>query len=341
MRKMIALAFVCAVAGAADPDWGKVNNETLKHFQTLVRMDTSDPPGHEAPAVEYIAKALEAEGIPYKVLSSDPKRPNIVARIKGSGAKKPILVMGHTDVVNVEPSKWPTFGPFSADRNSGYIYGRGTVDDKDNLVASLMTVILLKRAGAKLDRDVIFLAESGEEGNPRFGIQYMVDNHWPEIEAEYCLAEGGGIVRRAGKVISMNVSTTEKVPSRARLVAKGTAGHGSVPLPDNSIAHLSQAIAKVVAWQPPMKLNDTTREFFERVLGLTAGYRPDFDFDGAWMQTDTRRDYGEPRMVALGYIGLRIMSVVFVDRPPEQPTERRIISLRKANSREVKRYAET
>jgi acetylornithine deacetylase/succinyl-diaminopimelate desuccinylase-like protein len=177
--------------------------------------------------------------------------------------------MGHTDVVNVEPSKWPTFGPFSAERNGGYIYGRGTVDDKDKVVGALMTVILLKRLNIPLDRDVIFLAESGEEGNPRFGIQYMVDNHWPEIEAEYCLTEGGGVVRRAGKIVSLNVSTTEKVPSRASLVAHGTAGHGSVPLMDNAIAHLSQAIAKVVAWQPPMKLNDTTRTFFERLATVS------------------------------------------------------------------------
>ena len=265
----VCLALTASTLGAAEPDWTKINAEMLRHFQSLVRLDTSDPPGNEAPAVEYIRKVLDAEGIPSKVLYTDPKRPNIVARIKGNGSKKPILVMGHTDVVNVEPSKWPTFGPFSAERNGGYIYGRGTVDDKDKVVGALMTLILLKRMNVPLDRDVIFLAESGEEGNPRFGIQYMVDNHWPEIESEYCLTEGGGVVRRAGKIVSLNVSTTEKVPSRARLVAHGTAGHGSVPLTDNAIAHLSEAIAKVVAWQPPMKLNDTTRTFFERLATVS------------------------------------------------------------------------
>jgi acetylornithine deacetylase/succinyl-diaminopimelate desuccinylase-like protein len=257
----------CALA--AEPDWPRLDEETLRHFQALVRIDTTDPPGNEAPAVEYLKKVLDAEGIPSKVLYLEAKRPNLVVRIKGNGSKRPVLIMGHTDTVNVEPSKWSTFGPFSAARDGGYIYGRGTIDDKDNLVASLMTVLLLKRLNITLDRDVIFLAESGEEGATRVGIQYMVDNHWPEIEAEFCLAEGGRVFRRAGRMVSMNVSTTEKVPTRARLVARGTAGHGSVPLMDNAIAHLSQAIAKVVAWQPPMRLNDTTRTYFERLAGIS------------------------------------------------------------------------
>lgn len=124
--------------------------------------------------------------------------------------------MAHTDVVNVEPSKWPTFGPFSAALEEGYIYSRGTVDDKDNLTAALMTMLVLKRSGAQLDRDVILLAESGEEGNIRVGIAFMVQQHRSEIEAEFCLAEGGGVMRRDGKLVSMNVATTEKVPARSK-----------------------------------------------------------------------------------------------------------------------------
>jgi acetylornithine deacetylase/succinyl-diaminopimelate desuccinylase-like protein len=180
-----------------------------------------------------------------------------------------LLIMGHTYVVNVEPSKWPTFGPFSAARENGYIYGRGTIDDKDNLTASLMTMLVLKRSGVELGRDVIFLAEAGEEGNIRVGIAYLVAEHYPKIEAEYCLAEGGGVVRRAGKIVSMNVATAEKVPTRVRLVTQGTAGHGSVPLPNNAIARISQAVAAAAAWQTPMKLNDTTRYYFERLAAIS------------------------------------------------------------------------
>ena len=166
--------------------------------------------------------------MPYQVFAKDPQRPNIVARIKGNGRKRPILVMGHTDVVTVDPKKW-TFPPFGAARDGGYIYGRGTVDDKDNLVAGLMLVLSLKRNNTALDRDVILLAESGEEGAPEVGAQYMIDEHFDAIDAEFCFAEGGGMVRTGGAVTQGNIGTTEKEPRPVELVARGPAGHGSVP----------------------------------------------------------------------------------------------------------------
>ncbi len=266
---LIALLFFLGPLGAAEPDWATLDAETLRHFQALIRMDTQDPPGDETPAVAYLKQVLEAEGIPTKTYALETKRPNLVARLKGNGSRKALLIMAHTDVVNVDPSKWPTFGPFSAAREGGHIYGRGTLDDKDNLTSALMTMLVLKRSGVTLARDVIFLAESGEEGNTKVGIDFMVKNHWAEIEAEYCLAEGGGVIQRNGKAITMNVATTEKVPSRAQLVVKGTAGHGSVPLTDNAIARLSRAVAKAADWDTPMKLNDTTRAYFERLAGIS------------------------------------------------------------------------
>ena len=268
-RALLVLAFASTLPGA-ELDWEALNEETLRHFQALIRIDTSDPPGHEAPAVDYLRGVLEAEGIPTQTFALEDRRPNLVARLKGSGSKQPLLIMAHTDVVNVEPSKWPTFGPFSAALEDGYIYGRGTVDDKDNLTAALMTMLVLKRSGAELDRDVIFLAESGEEGNIRVGIAFMVEQHWPEIEAEYCLAEGGGVMRRGGKLVSMNVATTEKVPARAKLLTKGTAGHGSVPLDDNAITRISGAVARAAAWKTPLRLNDTTRNYFERLAAASS-----------------------------------------------------------------------
>ena len=144
----------------------------MRHFQALVRMDTSDPPGNEVPAVEYLKRILEAEGIEAKVFALDPQRPNLVARLRGNSSKRPLLIMAHTDTVNIDPKKWK-HGPFSATREGGYVYGRGTVDDKDNVTSSLMTMLLLKRSKVALDRDVIFLAEAGEEGNVKFGIEFM------------------------------------------------------------------------------------------------------------------------------------------------------------------------
>jgi acetylornithine deacetylase/succinyl-diaminopimelate desuccinylase-like protein len=241
----------------------------MRHYQALLRIDTSDPPGNEAPAVEYLKSVLEREGIPVKIFASDPKRPNLVARLKGNGSKKPLLIMGHTDVVGVQADKWQ-HPPFSATRDGGYVYGRGTLDDKDNLVAALMIMLTLKRLNVALDRDVIFLAEAGEEGSVRYGILYMVQNHWAEIEAEFCLAEGGAVYRRNGKLHRMNVGTTEKVPYAVRLVARGPAGHGSRPLQNNAVLHLSQAVAKAGTWRTPMRLNDTTRTYFERLATVSS-----------------------------------------------------------------------
>lgn len=241
----------------------------MRHFQALLRFDTSDPPGVELPAVEYLKKVLDAEGIPNEVFAVDPKRPNIVARIKGNGKKRPLLIMGHTDVVNVDPKKW-TFPPFGAVRNGGYVYGRGTVDDKDNLVACLMMMLMIKRLHVPLDRDVIFLAESGEEGNVRVGIGYMVREHFDKIDAEYCFAEGGGGIRTNGKLHHVSISTAEKIPYALKLVAHGPAGHGSRPLRTNAVVHLAQAVAKVASWQPPMRLNDTTRTYFERLATISS-----------------------------------------------------------------------
>jgi acetylornithine deacetylase/succinyl-diaminopimelate desuccinylase-like protein len=267
MRLFFILLSVNAALAQA-PNWSRYEDETMRHFQALLRLDTSDPPGHEAPAVEYLKQVLEAEGMPVKIFAMDPKRPNLVARIKGNGSKRPLLIMGHTDVVNVDPKKW-IFPPFSATRDGGYVYGRGTVDDKDNLVACLMIMLTLKRLNVPLDRDVIFLAEAGEEGSVKYGIKFMVENHFSEIGAEYCLAEGGGVVRRGGTPRYASIQTTEKIPYAVRLVSRGPAGHGSVPLRSNAIAHLAQAVSKVAAWQTPMRLNDTTRAYFERLATVS------------------------------------------------------------------------
>jgi acetylornithine deacetylase/succinyl-diaminopimelate desuccinylase-like protein len=267
---VVAVALSPSGAGAqASRTPAAIEAETMTHFQALLRLDTSNPPGNEVLAVEYLKGVLEKEGIPAQVFASDPKRPNLVARIKGSGKKRPLLVMGHTDVVTVDPKKW-SHPPFGAVREGGYVYGRGAVDDKDNLVASLMLVLMLKRSNAALDRDVIFLAESGEEGTPQVGAQFMIDKHLDAINAEFCLAEGGGVVRSGGQVRRANVGTTEKEPRAVELVARGPAGHGSVPQQSNPVALLSVAVGKVAAWTPPLRVNETTGSYFRTLATMVA-----------------------------------------------------------------------
>ena len=262
-----------AAAAAAQPaglDWPALEAETMRHFQALVSMDTSDPPGNEQPAAEYLQRVLASEGIAVQTFEKVEHRANIVARLPGSGRKRPILLMAHTDVVNVDPTKW-THPPFAAERDGGYVYGRGTVDDKDNVTAALMTVLVLKRANVPLDRDVIFLAEAGEEGNTWLGIEHMVNEHFGAIDAEYCFAEGGGVTRENGKVRYATVDTGEKVPNGIDLVARGVSGHGSMPLQTNAIAHLAKAVVAVTEWQPAVVLNDTTRAYFTRLAEITSG----------------------------------------------------------------------
>ena len=267
-RRFFALLALALAAGAQTPDWTAVNEETLKHFSTVVRMDTQDPPGNETQVVDYVKKVLEAEGIPVIVSANLPNRANLIARLKGNGSKRPLLIMGHTDTVKVDPAKWK-FGPFSAARDGGYIYGRGTIDDKDNMTAGMMTMLLLKRLNVPLDRDVIFVAEAGEEAATAMGIQHLVEKNWPDIDAEICLAEGGGVVRREGQIRYALIQTAEKLPRGVDLVAHGVAGHGSRPLRSNPILHLSRAVEKISLWDPPMRFNDTTRYYFEKLATVS------------------------------------------------------------------------
>ncbi len=252
---------------AQDPyavDWQEVAAESMAHFSTLLRIDTSNPPGNESEVAIYLQSVLEQEDIDAELFALDPDRANMVARLRGDGSKEPILVMGHTDVVGVQRESW-SVDPFAAVAKDGYIYGRGSLDDKDNVTAALMLMLLIARLDVELDRDVIFLAEAGEEGTTRFGVDFMVENHWDKIAAQYCLAEGGGAVSRDGEVHHVAIATTEKYPMRVRLVAHGTAGHGSVPRLDNAISLLSRAVARLAAWQSPLRLNETTRAYFNRL----------------------------------------------------------------------------
>ena len=272
MRRVFTLLLLLLLipAGAQQSylvDWDAVGGEAIDHLVELVKIPSVNPPGNETEVAEYVKAVLAAEGIESRLYALDPARANLVARLEGNGSKKPILIMGHTDVVGVQPEKWYA-DPFSGMRQDGYIYGRGTLDDKDNVAAGMMVMVLLKRLGVELDRDVIFLAESGEEGTPDVGINFMVEQHWDAIAAEYCIAEGGQGVIRDGKVHTFGVETTEKMPRRVTLVARGTPGHGSIPRLDNAVMILANAVAKAAAWQTEMRLNETTETYFRRMAAI-------------------------------------------------------------------------
>ena len=263
---LVTLLTAVPEAKAADylVNWDEAGEEALNHLSELVRINTVNPPGNETDAAVYVQKVLETENIESELFALDPERANLVARISGNGSKRPLLLMGHTDVVGVQDERW-TEPPFSGLRKDGWVYGRGTLDDKDNVAAGIMVMLLLKRYGVELDRDVIFVAEAGEEGTPEVGINFLVEKHWDKIAAEFCIAEGGEATIEDGKVSVVGIQTTEKMPRRVTLVARGTPGHGSRPITDNAVAILARAVARADAWTTEVRLNETTRAYFERM----------------------------------------------------------------------------
>jgi acetylornithine deacetylase/succinyl-diaminopimelate desuccinylase-like protein len=277
-RRLLSLGIILLAAILPDvaraqnrTDFAKARDEAVALLRDLVRIDTSNPPGNETQVAEQVKRVLESDGISSQIFALEPSRGNLVARLKGSGSKRPLLLMAHSDVVGVERDKW-TVDPFAGTVTDGYLYGRGALDDKAMLAASLEVVLLLKRAGVPLDRDVILLVEAGEEGTTEFGIDFMVREHWPEIDSEFALNEGGGMrLDENGKVRYVSVATTEKVGIRGvRLIARGTSGHGSMPRVDNPVVRLAAAVATVGRHQMPMRLNETTEAYFARLATISS-----------------------------------------------------------------------
>ncbi|MBL9215030.1 MAG: M20/M25/M40 family metallo-hydrolase [Opitutaceae bacterium] len=260
--------FAAVLLRAAGPDFAAAESETLARLQELVRIDTSNPPGNETAVAERLKAVLDREGIPAEILASAPHRGNLVARLKGSGRKAPLLLMAHTDVVGVERDRW-TVDPFAAVVRDGYLYGRGAVDDKSMVAAFLQVLLLLHRERVALERDVIFAAVADEEMNGLHGIRFLVERHWDKIACEFALNEGGNTVEESGRVTYVGVATTEKFPQTFFLAARGVSTHASRPRLDNAVTHLAAAVARVGEWQPPMKLNDTTRAFFAHLARIS------------------------------------------------------------------------
>ena len=238
--------------------------ETTGFLGDLIRIDTQDPPGDESKVANYIAGVFRREGVPFELLEPVPGRASLVARLKGTGAKRPVLLLAHEDVVPVDRSHW-TVDPFAAEVRDGVMYGRGASDDKSPLAAHMETMLQLHRSGRPLTRDVIFLAEASEETSSPAGMHTVVERYWDKIACEFALNEGGAAEVSGGKVAYFGVATGEKLPRGVKLVAQGQSGHASVPVLNNPVTHLAQAVARLGTWETPARLNDTTREFFERL----------------------------------------------------------------------------
>ena len=265
-----AFGFTSASARAQESslaDLAKLSDDATAWLTGLLRIDTTNPPGNELAAARYIADILQKEGITAEVIESAPGRGIVIARLRSgpiADPSKALLLLGHIDVVGVQREKW-SVDPFGGVIRNGYLYGRGAIDDKGMTVACLATLIGLKRAGVRLERDVIFLAEGDEEQGGEFGIEFAIKNHWEKIAAAYAINEGGRVNLKDGKVQYVGVQASEKIPVNVNVIATGPSGHGSVPRSDNPVVHLAAAVARIGAFQTPPKPNTITRRYFEQL----------------------------------------------------------------------------
>ena len=239
--------------------------ETVALLQRLIRFNTTNPPGNELPLARYVEGLLTAEGIETQLLIPEENRAAIVARIRGNGKARPVMMLAHMDVVGVEADRW-SCDPFGGIVRDGYLYGRGAIDDKGMLAANIMAMLLIQRtviaAGMTLERDVVLVATSDEEAGGAAGIKWLVDNHRDLFDAEFAINEGGRTRIVAGSKRYLAIQTAEKISHMVTLTARGPAGHAAIPLEGNAIFRLARALERVSHYHEPVTLTETTRRFF-------------------------------------------------------------------------------
>jgi acetylornithine deacetylase/succinyl-diaminopimelate desuccinylase-like protein len=246
--------------GTADDDmWGSIRSEAIEHLRTLVRINTSNPPGNELDAANYIKGVLEANGIRADVIESAPRRANLLAKLDGDGSKRPMLLLSHLDVVPADPTRW-SIEPFSATIKDGYVWGRGTLDTKGLTVMELMAMVLAKRQNLRLKRDIKFAALADEECGGKLGAEWITQHHFDRVSAEFALNEGGHALRSDKGRIYM-VATAEKGVCWSVLTARGRAGHGSMPHMDNAVIKIASAIDRLARHRSKVRITKTVARF--------------------------------------------------------------------------------
>jgi acetylornithine deacetylase/succinyl-diaminopimelate desuccinylase-like protein len=278
-----------STSGPATVDLSQIESDAIGWLQALIRINTSNPPGNELAAAKYLAGILDREGIHSEIFESAPGRGFLVARLSSSAVPDPskaLLLMGHLDVVGVDKSKW-TVDPFGGVIQGNYIWGRGAFDDKGMTAANLAVLVALKRTNARLNRDVIFLAEGDEEAGGTLGMKFAVEKHWDKIACGFAINEGGRVVQQDAKVQYVGVQVSEKVSVNVDVIAKGTSGHGSVPRPDNPVVHLAAAIAKIGTYEAPVQFNSVTRAYFQGIAAV------EDEDTGKWLRALDTSDRGD------------------------------------------------
>jgi acetylornithine deacetylase/succinyl-diaminopimelate desuccinylase-like protein len=243
-------------------------------YKQLIETNTTESVGNMTTAANEMADRLRAAGFPASdviVLGPDARHGNIVARIHGSGARKPILFLAHLDVVEANRADW-SLDPFILTEKDGFFYGRGTSDIKDGDAILVANFIRLKQERFKPDRDLILALTSDEEGGDFNGVSWLLDKHRELIDAEYCInTDGGDFQLKNGTPLLASIQTSEKIYADFQLEVRNKGGHSSLPSPDNAIYRLAGGLSRLSAYQFPVELNETTRAFFERMAKIDRG----------------------------------------------------------------------
>jgi acetylornithine deacetylase/succinyl-diaminopimelate desuccinylase-like protein len=280
-RRVTVFIATLALSGSANPQVAPTPADEVsiklasEIFQQLIEINTTDSVGGTTIAADAMAKRLRDAGFPADdvvVMGPDPRKGNVVARLHGTGAHKPVLLIGHLDVVEARRSDWST-DPFQFIAKDGYYYGRGTQDMKDGDAIMMATLIRMKQEGYKPDRDIILALTADEEGGAFNGVDWLVRNHRDLVDAEFVLNhDGGGVEVENGKLLAFTEDATEKVYADYQFSSRNPGGHSSMPTADNAIYHLADALARLEHYTFPFELNPVTHAELE---GLAKTYPPE------------------------------------------------------------------
>jgi len=272
---LIAAVVAISPSGRADNalDFDKAGAEATRYLSQYLKIDTTVPPGNEKLGAEFLESILKENGIETGLYETAPQRACIFARLKGSGKKRPIVLLNHIDVVPARAEDW-THPPFAGETHDAELWGRGAMDMKGMAVAELEAMLLLKRSGRTLDRDIVFLGTPDEEVGGEFGAKWFVENHLELIKnAEFLINEGFHIdTDKDGKPRYWGVDVGEKSVLWLRLTARGEAGHASMPMRNASTNRLVRALAQIVEAQPKPVVLPAVREYFDKISTRESGW---------------------------------------------------------------------
>jgi acetylornithine deacetylase/succinyl-diaminopimelate desuccinylase-like protein len=278
IAKLSPLAFLVGVAiapGAYAQSLSPQQRLAREIFQELVDINTTDSAGSTTLAAEAMARRLRDAGFPAEdihVLGPEPRKGNLLARLRGSGARRPLLLLAHLDVVEAKREDW-SFDPFKFAEQDGYFLGRGTADDKAMAAIFVANLIRYKQEKFVPDRDIILALTADEEMGdvPTNGVDWLLKSHRNLLDAELALNEGGGVSLRDGKPVVSRLQVSEKISVMYRLEVKNPGGHSAAPTRDNAIYRLAEGLARLAKHAFPVKLTEATRGFFQRMAAFESG----------------------------------------------------------------------